>query len=59
MKEEQNKKIEDFKLNNSIIIEYLEDENENKIPSDELLFESLVEKIENEFPIKSENEVNK
>ena len=59
MKEEQNKKIEDFKLNNSIIIEYLEDENENKIPSDELLFKYLVEKIENEFPIKTESEVNK
>ena len=38
LKEEQNKKIEDFKKNNQIIISYLENKDENKIPDDELLF---------------------
>ena len=51
MNEEKNKKIEEFKSLNKDIMSYLEDENENKIPSDDLLFKYLVEKIESEFPI--------
>ena len=59
MKEEQNKKIEEFKSLNEDIMSYLEDENENKIPSDNLLFKYLIQKIESEFPIINEEEMIK
>ena len=57
MKEEQDKKIEEFKTNNELIISFLEDTNENKKPSDEILLKLLINAVENEFPIKA-NEDN-
>ena len=56
MKEEQNKKIEDFKNNNEMIIDYIENTDENKKPSDELLLKILINKVESEFPIKNEED---
>ena len=56
MKEEQDKKIEEFKSNNEIIKSYIEDTDENKKPSDEILLKLLINKIENEFPIKTKEE---
>ncbi len=56
LKEEQNKKIEEFKNNNQIIMSYLENKNENKSPDDELLLKILIDKIEKDFIEKSEEE---
>ena len=56
MKEEQEKKIEEFKSNNTLINPYIEDTDENKKPSDEILLKLLINVVENEFPIKTKEE---
>ena len=56
MKEEQEKKIEEFKSNNTLINPYIEDTDENKKPSDEILLKLLINAVENEFPIKTKEE---
>ena len=56
LKEEQNKKIEEFKSENQLILSYLENTDENKIPDDEMLLKLLIDNIEKDFPIKSEEE---
>ena len=56
LKEEHNKKIEEFKSENQLIISYLENTDENKIRDDEMLLKLLIDNIEKDFPIKSEEE---
>ena len=56
LKEEHNEKIEEFKSENQLIISYLENSDENKIPNDEMLLKLLIDNIEKDFPIKSEEE---
>ena len=56
LKEEQNKKIEEFKSENQLILSYLENTDENKIPDDEMLLKLLIDNIEEDFQIKNEEE---
>ena len=39
-----------------MIVDYIENTDENKKPSDELLLKILINKIESEFPIKNEED---
>ena len=57
MKEEQNKKIEEFLSNNELIKDYLLNNDENKKLDDDILLQLLIEKIESEFPKKDEVEL--
>ena len=57
MKEEQNKKIEEFLSNNELIKDYLVSNDENKKVNDDILLKLLIEKIESEFPKKEDEEL--
>ena len=57
MKEEQNKKIEEFLSNNELIKDYLVSNDENKKINDDILLKLLIEKIESEFPKKEDEEL--